>query len=439
MRHDEEMDGFVAWVEQLRVWQLILLILVVLTVLAIGSAILTGAMVRRGLRTPWAIRRINRLRDRVIRLVKRPITIMVLDEVADVIQTGHYTRNISDALIENHDELKLLVAEKVRQDPNVRLIGRLPGYDTVVSEVSETTLRVLIEMLDDPRMDELISDLLRNNLEQIKKAVRDRDHENVSVHAPPDITVVRRRSSGISRRRRCVMEPRGRRPEAARAPGGRQCRCSSGMWSIRRPGAGRAAPAAGLGQDHRARRPARHRHVRGHVRVPDHHGPQPQPRDHDERHRDDLLPADRQGQGAELPRHVGVLRRRRQRHLRPERRTGRRHRRDPGLRCRAGAGRCADPLRRRGRRQPRAPAGRHRRRGHADRLQPGRSGHRHLPAGRSVDRVADHAGGDPDGGGAARLRRPDRDLPRPDLRVRRVLARRPGVRPDHVGDAVVRR
>ena len=191
MRHDEVMNGFVRWVEQLSAWQLVLFILLVLIILAIASAFLTRAMVRRGLRTPWAIRRINRLREWVIKLVKRPITIMVLDEVADVIQTGHYTRNISDALIENHDELKLLVAEKVRRDPNVRLIGRLPGYDAVVSEVSETTLRVLIEMLDDPRMDELISDLLRNNLEQIKKAVRDRDHENVPVKAPPDITVVR--------------------------------------------------------------------------------------------------------------------------------------------------------------------------------------------------------------------------------------------------------
>jgi hypothetical protein len=155
--------------------------------------------VRLGLRTPWVIRRINRLRDRVIKLIKRPITVMVLDEVADVIQTGHYTRNISDALIENHDELKLLVAEKVRHDPNVRLIGRLPGYDRVVSEVSETTLRVLIEMLEDPRMDELISDLLRNNLEQIKKAVRDRDHEKVPVHAPPDIAIVRPEPQPLSR------------------------------------------------------------------------------------------------------------------------------------------------------------------------------------------------------------------------------------------------
>jgi hypothetical protein len=181
-------DGFGAWLDELTVWQLILLVLGVLLVLAVGSAFLTRSLVRRGLKTPWVIRRINRLRDRVIKVVKRPITIMVLDEVADVIQTGHYTRNIADALIENHDEVKRLVAEKVRRDPNVRLIGRLPGYDTVVAEVSETTLRVLIEMLGDPRMDELISDLLRNNLQQIKKAVRDRDHEHVPVQTPPDIT-----------------------------------------------------------------------------------------------------------------------------------------------------------------------------------------------------------------------------------------------------------
>ena len=191
------MDQLGAWLEELTVWQLIVLVLGVLLVLAVGSAFLTRSLVRRGLRTPWVIRRINRLRDRVITVVKRPITIMVLDEVADVIQTGHYTRNIADALVENHDEVKRLVADKVREDPNVRLIGRLPGYDTVVAEVSETTLRVLIEMLGDPRMDELFSDLLRNNLQQIKQAVRDRDHEDVPVHASPDIT---------------AAELRGRRP-----------------------------------------------------------------------------------------------------------------------------------------------------------------------------------------------------------------------------------
>lgn len=173
-----------AWLEGLSTWELVLLAVGVLVVVLVGSGLLTRALVRRGLRTPWVVRRINRVRDRVVAVVKRPVTVMVLDEVADVIQTGHYTRNIASAIVENHDELKRLVAEKVKHDPNVRLIGRLPGYDTVVSEVSETTIRVLVEMLADPRMDELISDLLRNNLQQIKRAVRAREHEQVRTRGP---------------------------------------------------------------------------------------------------------------------------------------------------------------------------------------------------------------------------------------------------------------
>ena len=192
------MSGFGDWLGGLNVWQLVLVVVAALVAAAVVSALLTAGIVRLGLHTPWVIRRINRLRDRVIAIVKRPITIMVLDEVADVIQTGHYTRNISDALIENHDELKRLVAEKVRQDPNVKLIGRMPGYDAVVGEVTETTLRVLIAMLDDPRMDEVVSDLLRNNLQQIKQAVRQRQHEKPPEIAPPDLSAeeIRRRRAG---------------------------------------------------------------------------------------------------------------------------------------------------------------------------------------------------------------------------------------------------
>jgi hypothetical protein len=161
--------------------------------LLVLAAVLTRVLVRVGLRTPWVIGLLNRLRDRILDAVKRPITIMVLDEVAAVIQTGHYTQNISDALLENHDELKELVAEKVRADPNVRLIGRLPGYDTVVSETTETVMRVFIHMLRDPRTDELVSDLLRNNLQQIKQAVRDRDHESVEFEPPDELSAGARR------------------------------------------------------------------------------------------------------------------------------------------------------------------------------------------------------------------------------------------------------
>jgi hypothetical protein len=180
-------DGRVIdWLRSLSAVQLVLVLVGAVIVLSIVSTLLTWVLVRAGLHTPFAVRRMNRLTQWFVTLVKRPITVAVLDEVADVIQTGHYTQNISAALLENHDELIALAIEKVRADPASRVVSRVPGYDRLVAQASETTLRVVIEMLGDPRMDELVSDLLRNNIEQIKRAVRERQHENVSPPQPPD-------------------------------------------------------------------------------------------------------------------------------------------------------------------------------------------------------------------------------------------------------------
>ncbi len=180
------MTAFSRWLEQLSTLQVLLLVLAVVLGVSVLAAVLGGLLVRLGRRRPAVVERASNLTMSVIRLFRRPLTVVVLDEVAAVIRTGHYTRNISAALLENHDQLKALVTEKVRDDPNSRLVKRLPGYEAIVSEVSETTLRVVIEMLSDPRMDELVSDLLRNNLEQIKRAVRDREHERVGVLDPAD-------------------------------------------------------------------------------------------------------------------------------------------------------------------------------------------------------------------------------------------------------------
>jgi hypothetical protein len=43
----------------------------------------------------------------------------------------------------------------------------------LIEEVSETTLRVILGILADPRTDELVSDLLRDNITQIRRAVRE--------------------------------------------------------------------------------------------------------------------------------------------------------------------------------------------------------------------------------------------------------------------------
>jgi len=174
------------WLEGLSTLQVLLFAGGVLVAGSLLAAIAGAVLVRLGMRQPWVVRRASRLSIRLLGLIKRPLTIVVLDEVAAVIQTGHYTKNISAALLENHDELKALVAEKVRADPNARLVSKLPGYEAIVGEVTETVMRVLIDMLSDPRMDELVSDLLRNNLEQIKRAVRERAHENVGPLADPD-------------------------------------------------------------------------------------------------------------------------------------------------------------------------------------------------------------------------------------------------------------
>ncbi|MGZ5398995.1 MAG: hypothetical protein ACXWXO_21085 [Nocardioides sp.] len=174
------------WLEGLSTLQVLLLVLALVVGTSVAAMVVGAVLVRMGMRRPTVVARASTLAERALDLVKRPLTIVVLDEVAAVISTGHYTRNISDALKENQDDLKALVAEKVRQDPNVRLIGRLPGYDTIVGTVTETTLRVLIDMLDDPRTDELISDLIRNNLNQIKEAVRLGAHEDVLLPRPTD-------------------------------------------------------------------------------------------------------------------------------------------------------------------------------------------------------------------------------------------------------------
>jgi hypothetical protein len=146
--------------------------------LSVAAGFIGRSLVRIGLREPFIVRLINRASERVVDVIKRPITIAVLDEVADVLQAGHYTRNIAAALQENHAEIKEMVAEKIKADPTTGRIGLLPFHDRLIDEVSETTLRVIFEVLADPRTDELVSDLLRDNITQIRTAVRARQLES---------------------------------------------------------------------------------------------------------------------------------------------------------------------------------------------------------------------------------------------------------------------
>jgi hypothetical protein len=146
-----------------------------LIVVAVVAALIGRSLVRRGLREPLLVRVINRTSDRLVDAVKRPVTMAVLDEVASVLKAGHYTRNIASALQENREELKQMIAEKIKDDPTAGRINLLPFHDRLIGQASETTLRVLLEVLADPRTDELVSDLLRDNITQLRQAIREQN------------------------------------------------------------------------------------------------------------------------------------------------------------------------------------------------------------------------------------------------------------------------
>ena len=141
--------------------------------LAVAAAFAARWLIRRGLREPFVVRLINRASDRVINTVRRPLTLAVLDEVVNVLQAGNYTRNIASALEENRAEIMEMVAEKIKDDPTAGAINLVPFHDRLIAQASQTTMRVILEVLADPRTDELVSDMLRDNVTQIRQAVRE--------------------------------------------------------------------------------------------------------------------------------------------------------------------------------------------------------------------------------------------------------------------------
>jgi hypothetical protein len=150
----------------------VLLIIALLVLLSVSAAFLGRMLISKGMREPFVVRMINRASERVVNVIKRPITVAVLDEVADVLRSGHYTRNVASALQENHREIKAMIGEKVMADPvAARSIGLLPFHERLLDEITEASLRVIMAILQDPRTDELVSDILRDNITQIRTAV----------------------------------------------------------------------------------------------------------------------------------------------------------------------------------------------------------------------------------------------------------------------------
>ncbi|WP_424186155.1 ion transporter [Actinokineospora sp. G85] len=135
--------------------------------------------VDRSVAEELAHRAMGRFGGLLIDVVKKPLTVAVLEEVVSVLRTGHYARNLAAALEENRADIREMVLEKLKDDPQAGRFKRVPFHDEIVGTVSDTVIRVVLEMLADPRTDELVADLLRENVEQIRQAVRTGAHQNL--------------------------------------------------------------------------------------------------------------------------------------------------------------------------------------------------------------------------------------------------------------------
>jgi voltage-gated potassium channel len=117
-------------------------------------------------------RLIERWSRPIVLAIKKPITVAVLDEVVKVVETGNYPQNLARSLGENREMLRSIVTEKLKNDPQTGRLARLPFHDEIVRSIVDTVMRVTLEVLVDPRIDEFFAHVVRENREQIRQAVQ---------------------------------------------------------------------------------------------------------------------------------------------------------------------------------------------------------------------------------------------------------------------------
>lgn len=137
-------------------------------------------------------RLMRRFKQSLVDEISGQVTLAVIGEVEQVLYKGTYTRNLARSLSRQHDALRELVMDKLREDTQTGRLSKLPFYNTIVQAVIDAVLRVGSDLLEDPRADQLVADIVRENLQQIRKAVEQREQQREqryqqahSASAPP--------------------------------------------------------------------------------------------------------------------------------------------------------------------------------------------------------------------------------------------------------------
>ncbi len=134
-----------------------------------------GRAADRALGEEFTYRLVNRFKNAIVESISSAVTVAMLDEVQLVLVKGRYAHNISRALQENQPQLRAMIMEKLRDDPQAGRLTRLPFAQDITLAVTDASMRVIEQVLNDPRTDELISDMIHENLQQIRSAVQAND------------------------------------------------------------------------------------------------------------------------------------------------------------------------------------------------------------------------------------------------------------------------
>lgn len=88
---------------------------------------------------------VGRFADTIVDIIRRPVTVAVLDEVIAVVQTGNYAEHVAAAIEQNRAELDAMIVELIREDRTTGRLRFVPFHDDVVRLVSDTVFRILHE------------------------------------------------------------------------------------------------------------------------------------------------------------------------------------------------------------------------------------------------------------------------------------------------------
>lgn len=138
---------------------------VVLLLIRIGRA------ADRAVGEQFTYRLVDKFSEPIVRAVKKPITVAVLDEVVKVLETGNYPENLAKSLTENQPELRAIISEKIAADQQLGKLKHVPFHGEIVQAIIDTAFRVILEVLQDKRIDDFFSSVVRDNREQIRYAV----------------------------------------------------------------------------------------------------------------------------------------------------------------------------------------------------------------------------------------------------------------------------